>query len=96
MVKSKYYYIMSFKTTTDVMQAEKYAKSRITAAIMPVPHEISSGCGLALRFMEENEIKVLSFCKETPVSGTLYKMYTHTTDGHHPLEKLWTNENDPE
>lgn len=96
MVKSEYYYIMSFKTTTDAMQAEKYAKSRISSAIMPVPREISSGCGLALRFIDEDEKTVLSFCQDAPVTGTLYRMHTHRIDGRHPTERLWTNENDLE
>ena len=51
MGRPEYYYIMAFDTTTDAMQAERHAKERIKAAIMPIPGAISSGCGLALRFM---------------------------------------------
>ena len=45
MKKQDFYYIMAFDTTTDAMQAEAYAKDRIPSTIMPVPREISSGCG---------------------------------------------------
>ena len=65
MKKQDFYYIMAFDTTTDAMQAEAYAKDRIPSTIMPVPREISSGCGLALRFMETDEQSILTFCNKT-------------------------------
>ena len=80
MGRPEYYYIMAFDTTTDAMQAE-----RIKAAIMPIPGAISSGCGLALRFMEEDEESILAFCKDAPVNGHLYKLFTQKVDGHHPV-----------
>ena len=85
MGRPEYYYIMAFDTTTDAMKAERHAKERIKAAIMPIPGAISSGCGLALRFMEEDEESILAFCKDAPVNGHLYKLFTQKVDGHHPV-----------
>lgn len=81
---------MAFDTTTDAMYAEKCAKEHIRATIMPVPREISSGCGLALRFMDENEERIITFCKSTPLKGKLYRMYTCKVNGKHPIEELGT------
>ena len=88
MNKISYYYIMSFPTTTDAMQAEKYMKEHFHITIMPTPREISSGCGLAIRFMEPHENAILDFVQTAPLNGTLYKMYTHKVNGLHPIEKL--------
>lgn len=88
MDKQKFYYIMAFDTTTDAMAAEKYARDRIPSSVMPVPREISSGCGLALRFMENDERSILAFCKDAPLRGTLYKMETRRILGRHPIQKI--------
>lgn len=82
------YYILAFDTTTDAMQAEKLAKNEIPAAIMPVPREISSGCGLALRFLDPDEAYILEFLRNLPIRGTLYKMQTVKINGLHPIEKI--------
>ncbi len=85
MQKQDFYYLMAFPTTTDVMQAEAYLKEQISITIMSVPWEISSGCGLAIRFMETDEEKILQHCQTLPNSGTLYKMLTQKVDGRHPI-----------
>lgn len=88
MKKLPYYYIMAFDTTTDAIQAERYAKDKIDAVIMPVPHEIKSGCGLALRFMEREKESIFTFCKNAPLTGQLYKLKTRRVDGRHPIERI--------
>ena len=85
MGRPEYYYIKAFDNNNDSIQAERQAKERIKAAIMPIPGAISSGCGLALRFMEEDEESILAFCKDAPVNGHLYKLFTQKVDGHHPV-----------
>ena len=92
MKKQDFYYIMAFDTTTDAMQAETYAKDSIPSTIMPVPREISSGCGLALRFMETNEQSILTFCKDAPLNGSLYRMETKRINGRHPNKKILPTE----
>ena len=86
----QYYYILAFATTTDAMQAEKYAINKIKATIMPVPREISSGCGLALRFLDEDFERILDFCQNVPFCGNLYKMSTERINGYHPVEPVFS------
>lgn len=90
MKKPEFYYIITFQTTADAMQAEKYAKTCLHAAIMPVPREVSSGCGLALRFIEGTEEDIISFCQNDRINGTLYKMYTKKSSGKYPIQKIDT------
>lgn len=88
MTKNSYYFIIAFPTTADAMQAEQYTKEYFSITIMPAPREISSGCGLSIRFMEPEEEAILRFMKTAPFQGTLYKMYTHKENGCHPIEQL--------
>ena len=88
MNKPDYYYIMAFDTTTAAMQAEAYLKDQISIAVMPVPREISSGCGLSIRFQETDEAAIFQLLHNFPITGTLYKMQTIKVDGLHPIEKL--------
>ena len=92
LIRGIIYYIMAFNTTTDAIQAETYAKNRISSTIMPVPREISSGCGLALRFMETDEQSILTFCKDAPLNGSLYRMETRRVNGRHPIKKILPTE----
>jgi hypothetical protein len=89
MIKSKEYYILAFDTTTDAMQAEKLLKDKFNIAVMPVPREISSGCGLSIRFQEPDEQAIIEHLKATPlINGTLYKMNTQKIDGKRTTYKL--------
>ena len=90
MKHSSFYYIMTFPTTTAVMEAETYIKEYFPITIMPVPREISAGCGLAIRFMnsETEADAITEFHSCAPLEGSLYKMYTQKVDGRHPIEKI--------
>ena len=91
MITSKEYYILSFDTTTDAMQAEKLLKDYFNIAIMPVPREVSSGCGLSIRFREADETSIINHLKENPaIRGTLYKMSVQKIDGKRKINKLFT------
>lgn len=82
MLNAKEYYILSFHTTTDAMQAEKLLKDSFDIAIMPVPREISSGCGLSIRFQKPVENTIITYLKSNPlINGTLYKLTTKRVDG---------------
>ena len=82
------YYILTFETTADVMQAEKHIKEHFSISIMPVPGELHSGCGLAIRFLEPAENAILSFCPTLPIKGKLYKMQTRRENGRRPFKLL--------
>lgn len=91
MITAKEYYILSFDTTTDAMQAEKLLKDSFNIAIMPVPREISSGCGLSIRFQEPDETSIINHLKEnTAIHGTLYKMSMQKIDGKRKINKLFS------
>lgn len=90
MLTPKEYYILAFDTTTDAMQAEKLLKDKFNIAIMPVPREISSGCGLSIRFQEPYEDSIVNHLKETPlINGTLYKMNTTKIDGKRQTQRIY-------
>ncbi|MGN0405955.1 MAG: DUF3343 domain-containing protein [Bariatricus sp.] len=88
MLSQQEYYILTFETTADVMQAEKITKDHFPITIMPVPGELHSGCGLAIRFLEPDETAILAFCHTFPIHGTLYKMQTRRKNGRRPFETL--------
>ena len=83
------YYILAFETTTNAMQAEKLLKDIFQIAVMPVPREISSGCGLAIRFQNPDEAAIIEHLKSAPVEGTLYKLCTKKVDGKRKVTKLF-------
>lgn len=83
------YYILAFDTTTSVMEAEACLKNHFSITIMPVPREISKGCGLAIRFLDPDVDAMIDFLKKSPLTGTLYRMGTKKLDGKHPVEQLF-------
>lgn len=85
---AKDYYILAFDTTESVMAAEARLKDRFSISIMPAPREISTGCGLAIRFRNPDESAIINFLKSSTLECTLYKMNTKKIDGKHPIEKL--------
>ncbi len=70
----KTYYAMSFYNTTDTMETEKKAKERFDIKIMPTPRVISTSCGLAIRFLGEDESEYLHFAQELTVPLGLYRI----------------------
>jgi len=55
---------------------------------MPVPREISTGCGLAIRFLDPDEAAILAFLNSSSLDGTLYRMNTQKIGGRHPIERI--------
>lgn len=89
-MNANYYYIMAFDTTTNVMQAESLLKQHFSIAVMPIPREISSGCGLSLRFMGEDESHLFHYLENFSIPGTLYKMGTAKDNNGYPIKKIMT------
>lgn len=86
------YYILAFENTRDAISGMEYAKQRICYAVMPIPSEISSGCGLAIRFPHDSEENILIFCRDIPLSCTLYRMKKEKINGVRPVTKLFQKE----
>ena len=50
----KTYIVLSFRTTLDAMEWEKQCLAeKVPGRLIPLPREISAGCGLAWRMLPE-------------------------------------------
>ena len=57
--------IVTFKTTTGAMAMEKTCKSsQVAGRLIPVPRQISAGCGLSWLCNKEDQEKIESLIKE--------------------------------
>lgn len=55
MRERKDYVVLTFHTTAEAMKAEKYCmEQNIPGRLIPVPSEISAGCGICWRMPEED------------------------------------------
>lgn len=68
------YIVLSFRTTLEAMECEKQCHIRqVPGRLIPLPREISAGCGLAWRMLPEDwqswqaELDETRFDKVTPV-----------------------------
>ena len=61
MLEKKLCLVVSFNKTTDAMAVEDYClKNSIEGRLIPLPKEISAGCGLAWKCSIENKETMLS------------------------------------
>ena len=52
------YYVFRFRRTIDALAAEHYCKiHQLPGRLIPLPRELSEGCGLALRVPEEDYLQ---------------------------------------
>lgn len=59
------YYVMLFKAVSYALKAEKILKAeQVPHKLIPVPKQISSDCGICLRFGEQHR-----FCIENDLRG---------------------------
>ena len=87
----EYYNNLTFNKTTEAMCADKSAKENtlgIRAELMTLTQDFNSGCGFALRFLDDNLEAILKFCKTSPFNGKLFKMHTKRINGHHPIDPV--------
>ncbi|MDD6918834.1 MAG: DUF3343 domain-containing protein [Peptoniphilaceae bacterium] len=61
--------VITFDTTTDAMMMEAFAKeNKLAGKIIPLPNEISAGCGLAFKLETEDLEKVTKTLEENSIS----------------------------
>lgn len=61
--------VITFDTTTDVMMMESFAKeNKLAGKVIPLPNEISAGCGLAFKIETEDLEKVTKTLEENSIS----------------------------
>jgi hypothetical protein len=59
------YSVVLFHSTTGALQAEKRLKGKgIATKLIPVPRQLSSDCGVCLRFEQKDEPEVKSVLEE--------------------------------
>lgn len=61
--------VITFDTTTDAMMMESFAKeNKLSGKLIPLPNEISAGCGLAFKIETEDLEKVTKTLEENSIS----------------------------
>ncbi|WP_240308907.1 DUF3343 domain-containing protein [Anaerococcus marasmi] len=61
--------VITFDTTTDAMMMEAFAKeNKLAGKIIPLPNEISAGCGLAFKLEEKDLEKITKTLEENSIS----------------------------
>ena len=61
--------IITFSTTTDAMGMEQFCgKNGLPGRLIPVPREISAGCGLAWKAPPEAEAALRAALRESKIS----------------------------
>ena len=58
-------WILTFESTTQAMAAEKYAmEQNLPGRLIPIPREITAGCGLSWKAVPEARDEVLAALKK--------------------------------
>lgn len=61
--------VITFDTTTDAMMMEAFAKeNKLAGKIIPLPNEISAGCGLAFKIDAGDLDKITKTLEENSIS----------------------------
>lgn len=69
MADERKWLIVTFDSTTDAMRMEKEAKGAgVPGRIIPLPTQISAGCGLSWRADPEDKVRIESFMKERGIN----------------------------
>jgi len=68
------YYLLTFENTHQAISCEKTLQNQgLSVRIIPIPTELTSGCGLSLRF-EKEKFSSVSKILNTIVYTALYKV----------------------
>ena len=61
MRQRKPFLIITFSATKDAMAAEKYCQAQgLPGRLIPIPREITAGCGLAWKTLPDEEVRFQS------------------------------------
>lgn len=67
--------IVAFESTHDAIKSETLTgRESIASRLIPIPPEVSAGCGLALRILPEDETRVRAILAGANVHGSYYKL----------------------
>lgn len=65
----KTYGVVLFDTAHDAILGEKLIRTTLPVALMPIPSQLSAGCGIVLRFEVEDEDKMSALLQEHRIQG---------------------------
>lgn len=65
------YGVVLFQNAHDAIKAERALRSVLPVALMPVPRQFSSECGIALRFSPEHRSRVAELLAEKQIKGRM-------------------------
>lgn len=69
MLQKKLCLVVTFDATVQAMAAEEYClKNQVAGRLIPVPREITAGCGLAWKAAPEQEEAVLTALKTADIA----------------------------
>ena len=78
--------VLLFSSVHQVMRTEKLLKEKgIEVDLIPVPRDISSDCGIAIKLSKESEEKALLILRENRISTT--ECYTKDSSGRFEKKK---------
>lgn len=69
------YGLITFHNTHSAMETRNYLQPLFSIVIMPVLREISSSCGIGIRFHMEDLFKIKEALLHSSLSCDLYRMY---------------------
>ena len=67
--------VITFANTHGAISCEKYLKKDFAIAVMPAPREISTGCGIAVRFDTDLLPAVLKKLSDFPLDKKMYSIH---------------------
>lgn len=73
--------MIAFDSASHAILTEKQAAARFAVSMIPTPREISSGCGLSLKFRDRDEESFRQFFKLLKVPCRLYHLSEKKEDG---------------
>lgn len=75
------FYVITFDSTHKAIKTEKIAKEKLDVELIPTPREISSSCGLSLKFKEEQMDELMDILKDESKDGLVIYNVRRVTEG---------------
>ncbi len=72
------YGVVLFQNAHDAIVAERLARTKFQVALMPVPRQFSTDCGIALRFIPEHLEEIGILLNQNQISCRLEIVSTET------------------
>lgn len=63
--------VVLFDTAHDAIIGEKLIRAHLPVALMPIPSQLSAGCGIVLRFETNDEDRIAALLREHQIPGRM-------------------------